>query len=282
MLRWATVLGLGCLAALPLGGCTWRTREGPPSEGIRITAQPPPAEATKQDLYQVMVYFVTAESAPDQPVPDFWRFLDETYVPLAHRRLLTANGLRVAVGGRLAVERLNDTIESSERMASRLVTTVRSTPGQILDVPLGVSMADCTVFCAEPDGAVWGRDFAEAATMVRVHCQASDRPNHTEVTITQEIVYGQPQPTLVPAGRSPVMGMAPPRYRFTELETKVVIREGDLVAVGLMPGKPQSIGDHLFVVRGQGGRRVVTTLLVQPLLVRPGQPAPDMSTPTVR
>jgi len=278
MSRSAIALGLGLLAA-SLGGCKWPG--GDDSQGVHITAQLPPSQGTDLDLYHIRVYLITAEFDAEQPAPDFWRFLDETQVGLSHRRLLAANGLRIAVGGRLAVEWLNETIDASEQLGSRLISTVKATPGQVLDVPLGVSMQDCTVFSADADGTVWGREFPGAATMVRIHCRAADRPNHTEVSIAQEIVYGDPQPKHVPAGRSQVMTMEPPRYRFADLESRIVIREGDLVAVGLMPGRWQSIGEQLFAAPGAAGRRSVTTLLVQPVLLRPGQSVQDSPAPTV-
>lgn len=77
------------------------------------------------------------------------------------------------------------------------------------------------------------------------------------------------------------MTMEPPRYRFADLESRIVIREGDLVAVGLMPGRWQSIGEQLFAAPGAAGRRSVTTLLVQPVLLRPGQSVQDSPAPTV-
>ncbi|MBN2582769.1 MAG: hypothetical protein JXL80_06840 [Planctomycetes bacterium] len=275
------VLWLAVLAAGSLGGCTWFSGGAAGDEGIHVKVQPLPSQSQDRDLYQLQVYFLTERVDPERPTPDFWRFFDETLLDVGRRRLLEANGLRIAAGGRLAVERLNEVIDSSDNLSSRLASSVKVTPGQILDVPLGRAMEDTTVFCTDADGTVWGREFPAATTMVRVHCQASERPNHTEVSIAEEIVYGDPQPKHIPAGESYVMGMAPPRFRLSDLDSKIVIREGQIVAIGLSPGKPQSIGETLFAVESQGRRRV-TTLLVQPVLMRPGQPLQDTPAPIVR
>jgi len=262
-MRNAFLLILSVLAAAAVASsCSWGNgRKG----GITLKATPVEQAGKTRDLYRLELYFVTElQDQRAEPV-DFWRFFDETVVQGQHRRLLSANGLRVAVGGKLAVKRLNAVIVNQPNVGARPASTTRATPQHILDVPLGVTLGDCMVLYEAGDGAVSGREFTKATTMVRFHCQAAEQPNHTVVRVCLQIVHGDPRPKHLPTPTGVIMGTELPKTRFNDLETEVTLREGQVLAVGLAPGRAMSIGEHLFA-KQRGGAREVTTLLLVPVL----------------
>ena len=192
--------------------CSWNSggREGK----IVLKATPVEHPGKRRDLYRLKLhYLIESRDERSEPV-DFWRFFDETVVPGQHRRHLAANGLRVAVGGELAVKRLNAVIVNQANVQARPASTTRATTQQILDVPLGVMLGDCNVFYESDDGALSGREFTKATTMVRFHCQAAERPNHTVVRVCLQIVHGDPQPKHLPTDTGVILGSAVPKFRF--------------------------------------------------------------------
>ena len=260
-MRNALLVILSALAAAVVAcSCSWSSggREGK----IVLKATPVEHPGKHSDLYRLKLhYLVESRDERSEPV-DFWRFFDETVVQGQHRRHLAANGLRVAVGGELAVKRLNAVIVNQANVRARPASTTRATAQQILDVPLGVMLGDCKVFYESDDGALSGREFTKATTMVRFHCQAAERPNHTVVRVSLQIVHGDPQPKHLPTATGVILGTEVPKFRFKDLETEITLREGQVLAVGLAPGRAMSIGQHLFARQRDGGTDVTTLLLV--------------------
>ena len=266
-MRNAFLLILSVLAAAAVASsCSWGNgRKG----GITLRATPVEQAGKMRDLYRLELYFVTEFQDQSGEPLDFWRFFDETVVQGQRRRHLAANGLRVAAGGELAINRLNAVIVNQPKVVARPASTTRATPQHILDVPLGVTLSDCMVLYEAGDGAVSGREFTKATTMVRFHCQAAERPNHTVVRVCLQIVHGDPQPKHLPTATGVILGTELPKFRFNDLETEVTLREGQVLAVGLAPGRAMSIGQHLFAQQRDGGTDV-TTLLLVPVLESSG------------
>ena len=253
------------IAAAAVHGCSWGGGDNGGNGKITLKARSVELPGKNKDLYRLELYFMTElQNGKSEPL-DFWRFFDETVIQWRHRRLLAANGLRVAVGGELALKRLNAMIVNQPNVGAHLASTARATPQHILNVPLGVTLDDCIVLYEAGDGAVSGREFTKATTMVRFHCQAAERPNHTVIRIDLQIVHGDPQPKHLPTATGVILGTELPKFRFNDLETEVTLREGQVLTIGLAPGRLMSIGEHLFAKK-RGQDTEVMTLLLVPVL----------------
>jgi len=266
-------------AAVVACSCSWISGGGGREGKIVLKVTPVEHAGKHRDLYRLELYYLLESRDKRSEPADFWRFFDETVVPGQHRRLLAANGLRVAVGGELAVKRLNAVIVNQANVRARPASTVRATTQQILDVPLGVALGDCMVFYESGDGALSGREFTKASTMVRFHCRAAERPNHTVVRVCLQIVHGDRRPKHLPTATGVIMGTELPKFRFKDLETEVTLREGQVLAVGLAPGRAMSIGRHLFARQRDGGTDVTTLLLVPVLESSPAAQRSRPATP---
>jgi hypothetical protein len=266
----AAVLLLAALAAL--GGCekyfTHDVTINSPRPRL-VPMAPDPAELAR-NLYKLQLIYVTEQLGPDDPPNDFWRFLDETVVPSAERRTLAANGFRLAAGGDLAIDRLNRVLPLAKGLTVRQSPPIYARQGYTLDVPLGGPEGDVTILLAQPDGSLSGMDFPKAASSLRFTCRAAPEPDACDVTVTERILYGAPQPTYrtMPSGL-PLLVNAQPIFGFNDLRTTVRLRGGQILAVGLQGDRPLSIGEHLLLVRDELSRQV-TTIILLPELVAPG------------
>jgi len=240
-----------------------------------VPISPDPTELARH-LYKLQLFYFTEQLGPDEQPNDFWRFLDETAVPPEQRHTLAANGFRLAVGGDLAIDRLNAVLKPARNMTVRQSPPIYARQGYTLDVPLGGAEGDVTILITQPDGRLTGMDFPKAVSSVRFTCRAAAEPDACDVTVTERVIYGSPRPTYqaMPSG-IPVLMNTKPIFPFDELRTTVRLRGGQILAVGLQDGRPLSLGEHLLLSRSELTRQI-TTILLLPELVAPGAVPPGV------
>ena len=141
--------------------------------------------------------------------------------------------------------------------------------GYALDVPLGVKQADMTLLLSRSDGTIAGRDLSLATTWLRFQCLSDDDAKAINVHLTPWIIYGKKRPVYqkTPTGQSLVKKR--PRYWVRSLRQLLALRQGQLLAIGLAPGRNLSLGQHLLS-RREEPYRLVTTLMFVPTMVAPG------------
>jgi hypothetical protein len=237
------VLALSAALAAVLGGCTRPTgaREEPKVPAMVLRPLPTDPAVTAQPLYRLQTWYLTQQVGQDDSLSDFWRFLDETALPPQERRDLARNGLRIAIGGDLAIERLNNALPKTKGMDVRALAPIYARQGYALEVPLGTPESDLPVLYSQSDGRLTGRDFAKATVFLRLAARAAPAASSTEVLVSERIVYGNPQPEFVRTPTGMILSQERPKFLFAELLRKVTLREGQIVVVGLEPTTPPNM-----------------------------------------
>ena len=259
---------------LPPAGCVEdQGPSGRPAPLFSAGGNGTPAPRGPGDLYRLQVLYLTERTGPGAEAVDFWRFLDETVLPPSARSLLAANGLRMAVGGEMAREQLDRAVAANANVSVERAGDIFAYEGYALDVPHGAAQDDIALLYARRDGTVGGGDLGDASAILRFQCLAAAQPDTTDVYVSEWILHGRKQPRYRRTPTGWVEGQERPRFWFDDLKTTVPLREGQILVVGLEPGHPLSIGDHLFAARAEP-YTVVTTIVLAPQLVAPGAVPP--------
>lgn len=278
-MRWKLLPILAAVALVPpsaLPGCNGDPDRDGHGNGLVIRPAPYSPRASGRNLYRLDVYYVTERlGLGRQSLMDLWRMLDDRVVPPAQRRLLAANGLRFGVGGELALKRLDAMIAGRDNVQVQKSSPVYAHQGYALDVPLGAAQHDVALLVVGPDGRPTGRHCLNATTFLRFQClDAPDQPNTSDVFLSQWIIHGPKQPVYRQTPTGFTLVRERPRLWLEDLKTRLPVREGQILVAGPALDRPLSIGDHLFL-RRQQPYTFVTTLILAPVLIAPGDVPPD-------
>jgi len=271
---WIILLSILAAFGLALGGCD--IGRGPADEPqLNGAAARGGAPQSERDLFQLRLVTIVErfdEGAEAAPL-DVWRLLDESAIPTAQRRLLAANGLRMGVGGELALERLQAALAGRPHVEVLSTTPVYAQQGYALDVPSGRAQQDFALLAGDARGSLSGFDYQGASTFIRYEVTAGARPGTLQAAVVPWIIYGEPQAAYRRTPTGMIMVSQRPRTFLSELRTPIELRDGQLLAVGLAPGHNLSIGDHLLS-QSRPPYRYVKTLIMAPRLVAPADVPP--------
>lgn len=272
-MRWGTlhrtILAAALAAITVAAGCD-NSQQRTGNGGIHLKTMPFTSPEAARDLFQLEFYFITERLGLGDAPLDFWKLLDESELPAAHRKTLAANGLRIGAGGELAIRRIETMLTGRDNIEIQKSGDTYARQGYPFPVPCGVAQADLPLLAVRSDGSLIGGDFATASTFFNFECLSGDRPNTIDVLVSEWIIYGdkEPQYRTMATGGIILVGERPQLF-FDELKTRCRLREGQMLAVGPAAGRNLSIGEHLLVKVKQP-YRYVTTILLVPRLVAPG------------
>lgn len=269
--RAAIIVCLGLAATL--AGCDGDGAKTDEEQFVIRPSGQAPSEAAR-NLYKLQLYYITQRLGLGEETPwDFWRLLDDRVLPPEQRAHLAANGFRLAVGGELAMKRIDAAIAARPSIQVQLAPGIFARQGYALDVPYGEGQQDFALLLHRADGTVVGRDFQKGSTLVRFQCLAGDEPNTTDVILTEWIIYGEPQPVYRPTPTGMALVKERPKFWLEDLAVRLRIREGQILVIGPELGRSLSVGEHLFV-RREEPYTFVTAIILAPQLVTPGSVPP--------
>jgi hypothetical protein len=243
---------------------------GPTARPSRwIEPRPSVRPEMSRDVFQLEFCLITERLGLGEQPLDFWGLLDESSIAPEHRRLLSANGLRLGTCGELAVRRIEAMLVGRanvdvERPSGAMPTVAQGTPFMLA---CGLALTDMPYLVSGRDGALAGGELATASTFLNFQCLAGDRPGTIDLQITPWASYGNKEPQYRPMGAMNVAIVNErPKYYFEELRTRVRLTEGQALVIGPVAGRNLSVGEHLFL-RTAEPYRYVKTVLMAPRLV---------------
>lgn len=284
LVMWLRLLSVSfALASLPLlAGCPPQDPSGNGADAggkLVLRTMNFTSPESRRALFRFDIYTITERLGLGETERlDLWRFLDEGAIPASDRRHLAANGLRLGIGGTLTLDRMRALIAERGNVQIQRTPPVFAYHGYALDIPFGVKQADMALLLSRRDGTLAGRDLRVATTWLRFQCLSDDDAKTINVHLTPWIVYGEKQPIYqrTPTGQSLVKKR--PRYWVRSLRQVLALRQGQLLAIGLSPGRNLSLGQHLLS-RREEPYDLVTTLMFVPTMVTPG--AVPVDTPVI-
>lgn len=265
------ILILAALAA-PLGACTPDHQSDDMLPGRTNLLDPAPAgyiPATyKGNLFELKVFYLIDRVGPRDAPLDLLTMADETVIGPSLQSRLTANGLRLAAGGQIARETLDQALARHPDITVTPLAPVYAYEGYALDVPYGVRNQDTAVMYVQDDGALAGQEFADAVTWLRFQCSVGEGAASINVVVSPWIQHGEAVSRYRPSPGGWIMSKARPRFWFHGLKAELEITEGQIVMLGRAPGRPMSLGD-VMLLRHEEPYRYVTTIVLAPRLLAP-------------
>ncbi len=227
-------------------------------------AAPPPERPLDQLVYRLRVYYIVEMVSEAERVQGFWSMVDEEVVAAGQRQLLRANGMRVGVGGELALARINDALSRRQNVQLSRAPEAYGPAGMFLDIPLGRLQSDTIIIHADRSGGMSGREFNQGSAILRFQCvaQPDDPRKLNQVRLGPYILHGQPGVMTRAGIAAGETSTSQPTFPFRDLETVVRLGYGQFVMVGLEPGRKLSIGNMLFDDGQTPSRRITTVVLV--------------------
>lgn len=225
---------------------------------------------------------------PSRPLGDpalneaVWRVADAQAIDDAARRALEANGLRLGViTGELPAE-VRAVLDAPP--PNRVDPAIIILPdGENTLVDLGANRPELTLLLNR-DGATAGKPYKDAKGHIRLTAQR-DGNGAVVLRIAPELHHG---PIRQGWGTAPGGGSFAPQQlvprtgqaeeTFRELAATVVLRPGQVVALGAMPHHRGSLGHFLFTAEEANSDRLVQKLLL--IWATPSEGGGDATTPT--
>jgi hypothetical protein len=236
---------------LSAGGCGWLFDRSPADRPDDL----PPAGQGPPNAVELTVYFVSYPG-PEAPARfrRYWDDADESVLPPDRRALWQANGLRLGVVGRAAVDAVRALQQSGrcDRRRLRVLHGGRAILSMSPPVPLG------TFLLTLPDRRAAVHSFPNAAVALAAICRV----------VSDQTTYLELVPQVLQPGRDPEdTGL------LEFLTTELALDPGRAVLVGMGSRFGHTAGRFLMATRGR--QHVVERLLVihaRPVHVSAGRP----------
>jgi len=240
-LRRALACLLGAAVAAAAAGCRRAERDG-----LVLKTLPPDAATLERPKFRIRVWRMTHRLRPDAPAEDVWRMLGATNVSYAKRQLWEANDLRLADGGALAAQRLNELlVQTPDRLVT--VDDITADENFAFRLPFGIERENLDVVWSESDGTLRGRHFENVLAEYRVVCRSDpDDPAAVRIAIVPEVDFGKEVLRFVRIGDRVEQRMARQRFTLADLAVEVKLDPNRLLVLGGDRSSDTSLGGAFF------------------------------------